>query len=643
MLSAGFLATLFTTWNAYQPALLGPFLLDDYVNLDRLKFYSQSTHALPWLEYISRGTTIFDRPISRLTFLIDDHAWPSNPESFKRTNLLIHLLIGTAIFRFSIALGKTSGLGARKSQLISAGITAYWLIHPLHLSTTMYIVQRMAQLSALFTIVGLTFYLELRLQKSLNRKSATLAFLTGFSFLLGMLSKPNAATFPLIILAIEATILAGRNNSIFQKNIRYLFAFLPSILLVGGVIWSWQSLNEAYAMRDFNLTERLLTQTRVLSDYLRALLMPTLDGTGVWHDDFKVSRSILDPRSTIACTMLIASLFTAAIILRKKIPVASFSILFFFAAHFIESTFVPLELYFEHRNYLPSIGILYGITFYLVTLGEWRSNKRWSALAVLVGLSILVNFLDLTTKGARIWSSRILLHEHAASHHSQSERLARNVISTLLSIDEYRKDSDIGWKRSLEIVDSLIEVFPKKASLIIEKKTLLCMNGTSISENGAQFIQELQKSSGDIWAARSFAKMLGAYRNRSCGPHNHFIYEVFQTIKDNRNIKWEPESWEVFHRNWAALYQVDRDLDAAIKHYKISWRYNPDNERLAYQIALVEMMRGNFVDAKEYAQHALNLHREKKLSSILGPAVITHLEKLTGSTLDLGIEATPRK
>ena len=61
---------------------------------------------------------------------------------------------------------KGSSLTLSKEQqaiwiaLIASGI---WLLHPYFVSTTLYVVQRMAQLATLFTLIGIIGYLKARL------------------------------------------------------------------------------------------------------------------------------------------------------------------------------------------------------------------------------------------------------------------------------------------------------------------------------------------------------------------------------------------------------------------------------------------------------------------------------------------------
>jgi hypothetical protein len=59
--------------------------------------------------------------------------------------------------------------------------------------------------------------------------------------------------------------------------------------------------------------------------------------------------------------LFIVGLIILAIYARKRLPLFSLGILWFFCGHVLESTVYPLELMFLHRNYLPSLGILLAV------------------------------------------------------------------------------------------------------------------------------------------------------------------------------------------------------------------------------------------------------------------------------------------
>src|SRR5690606_15482615 len=100
------------------------------------------------------------RPLSMLSFIINDFSWPSSPWPFKYTNLLVHLLVGVVIFGFARSLGQSRTKPVRGDFVALVAMSA-WLLHPMQLSTSMLVIQRMTQLSALFTFAGLWGYVVL--------------------------------------------------------------------------------------------------------------------------------------------------------------------------------------------------------------------------------------------------------------------------------------------------------------------------------------------------------------------------------------------------------------------------------------------------------------------------------------------------
>src|SRR5690606_4062183 len=131
------------------PALTGPFLFDDFPNLEHLAALDGRLDLASLANYASLYRSEPGRPLSMLSFVINDFDWPSNPWSFKYTNLMLHLLIGTIIFGFTRTLARLRDPVAAHADLVALLTMAAWLLHPMQLSTSMLVVQRMTQVSAL--------------------------------------------------------------------------------------------------------------------------------------------------------------------------------------------------------------------------------------------------------------------------------------------------------------------------------------------------------------------------------------------------------------------------------------------------------------------------------------------------------------
>jgi hypothetical protein len=137
-------ALLLTIW-AYRPGLHGGFLFDDFGNLPSLGENGPVDNWPVFWRYITSGTADpIGRPLTLLSFLLDAHNWPAAPLPFKRTNLILHLLNGVLLMCLlrrlgcSMIDGREYPLRANMAAVLGA---AMWMIHPLLVSTTLYIVQ----------------------------------------------------------------------------------------------------------------------------------------------------------------------------------------------------------------------------------------------------------------------------------------------------------------------------------------------------------------------------------------------------------------------------------------------------------------------------------------------------------------------
>lgn len=411
---------LITAWLAYAPGIHGDFLFDDYANLPTLGAYGPVNSWPSFLRYITSGNADFTgRPVALLSFLIDANNWPAAPESFKRTGVILHLINGVLLATLLGMLGRAlAGTRAAADKALAIDLAAvvgmtFWLLHPLLVSTTLYIVQREAMLPATFTILGLLLWLHGRSRMEAGDVARGLLWivlgLCGCT-LLGVLSKANGALLPALALTIEYTILSSckltrantgalfdpdtvpsstgisqrapaltgvipRDTSIFYRWTMRLLAWLPAALIALYLIRAgWTGVVDGVpSIRPWTLGQRLLTEPRILMNYLDVLWVPRPFTAGLFNDHIRASTSWLTPATTLPSLLAVLALITAALIFRKKWSATSLAILFYFVGQSIESTSIPLELYFEHRNYLPSM-----LMFWPVAL--WLCNVRPAAL-----------------------------------------------------------------------------------------------------------------------------------------------------------------------------------------------------------------------------------------------------------------------
>jgi len=431
------LVLLAATALAYRPGLAGPFLFDDEPNITAnrlLNVESLTAGAVRDAAY-SANFTYPHRGIARLSFGLNYYfaggrydAW-----AFKATNLAIHLVNGLLVFLLARAL-----LGMRERTLggeergwsdwaavVAAGL---WLLHPLELTSVLYVVQRMTSLAGLFVFSGLLGWAHGRRLLGEGRSGAGVGWMlagVAWGAGVGFLSKENAVLMPLLALVAEFTVATRAGLGAGRRRMLWgFYAVVVGLPVLAGLVTVAVApgvLLDGYLNRDFTLAERLWTEPRVLFFYLSLWAFPYLRRFGLYHDDLVLSTGWLEPWTTLVSVVGWVALFAAALWfgLRRR-QVWALGLLWFLAGHGLESTALSLELVHERRNYVPGFGVALAGGYYLVSLGRfWPGLARarvWLVVAVfaVVGLTTGVR--------AGIWSERSTLAEFMVRNHPRSAR-----------------------------------------------------------------------------------------------------------------------------------------------------------------------------------------------------------------------------
>src|SRR5438445_747682 len=140
---------------------------------------------------------------------------------------------------------------------------------------------------------------------------------------------------------------------------------------------------------------------------------------GVSNADMLVSAGLLHPASTLCAVSFLLVLVAIAWLMRKRSPAFTFGVAWFLAGHIMESTILPLELVFEHRNYLPMAGLLLGITCAFAQLFAARIPARPLALSC---IALLLGLAGITAVRAASWGNPLTLALDDAHHHPDSSR-----------------------------------------------------------------------------------------------------------------------------------------------------------------------------------------------------------------------------
>jgi len=360
------------------------------------------------------------RPVACLTFALNWYFGKDNVVGYHGVNLAIHVLTAFMLFLTTLNILKTPNLERKlgtNAHLITVMAAAFWAVNPIQTQAVTYIVQRMTSIAAMFYISSIFFYVKFRAADTSPRRILLLlGCILMYIFALG--SKENTATLPAALYLVE---FIGFQDLGLRRTKRVFYGGL----IVGGalltVMGAWLFLPGKplafianYDFRPFSLIERLLTEPRILLFYLSLIFYPTPGRLSIEHD-FTVSTSLFQPWTTLPAILLTLSLIVLGFSQIRKRPLIALAILFFYLNHIVESTVIPLELVFEHRNYLPSLFLFLPVAAGLMKLLDYFRQRDNAVRHVLAGFIVLL--IIVTGWGTyirnRAWATEVSLWQDA--------------------------------------------------------------------------------------------------------------------------------------------------------------------------------------------------------------------------------------
>jgi Tfp pilus assembly protein PilF len=322
------------------------------------------------------------RPITGLTFASNFFISGTDPFSYHLVNLLIHWLSSVFLFLFlyqTLHLPSLYNKYASSAYPIALLSAFLWAINPVQTQSVTYIVQRMTSLAGMFYIMSMFLYTQGRTASEGNKRLLYGA-LCFTAFVLAFGSKENAILLPISIFLYEGILVQVDIAPWIKRNRTYVLVVL-GIIIVLGILYAQYRRGgflfflEDYQERPFTLVQRLLTQPRVLFFYFSLLFYPLPGRLSIAHS-FNVSTSFFDPVSTLFAILSVAGAVILAVLFSRKYRVLSFCFLFFLVNHLLESSVLPLELVFEHRNYTPSMMVFLPVAIGICLLFRRYANAR---------------------------------------------------------------------------------------------------------------------------------------------------------------------------------------------------------------------------------------------------------------------------
>ena len=508
-----------------------------------------------------------------------------------------------------------------------------FLTHPVQTEAVTYIWQRVESLAAFLFLFSLVLYVKARLDGEARGPSAHFSWSYAISCLLAYacaMTKETAITLPAVIVLYEMMFFRDTWKPSRHTLVR-LLPFLCLVIVVPVLASESPVVTKNLLYESPPAGTYLLTQTRVVTTYLRLLVWPV--GQNLDYD-FPLSESFLEP-AVIAGILLIISLVAVGILVRKSSPLIGFGIIWFFLTLSPTSSIVPLpDVIFEHRLYLPLVGFV----FVLAGISVISERRRRIFTAVWVVTILILSVGTFRRNG--VWQNDVTLWQDTVAKSPRKARPRANLAMSYIRIGKYdralaelsraislqpdyaaayenagvayfhKKD----YHRAISAFQKAIELNPNQASAYYgrgEAYMRLGQKDLAIED----FRKVLSINPSHLSARNSLGLLLAEE-----GAYLKAIRE-FETV-----LRLEPHHKDASF-NLARAYSLSGQIGRALRQYEKVIEMEPDFMEAYQNLGILYLDFLHRPDkAKQCFEHALRLTEDAQRAARI-KAVIAHIEQ----------------
>jgi hypothetical protein len=368
----------------YIPSFNADFTLDDVLIVEDNNFV-KSTDQIPaiwtshyWAGKVDATDTGLYRPLTLTTYNLQYALTGEAPAAFHIVNILLHALVCLMLMKM------VSLVFVDFRLVIISGLL--FAIHPIHTEAVAGIVGRAEILAALFMLTSMVCYHHWRQKGEIKWLVLLLA-----STFTAITSKEHGFLM-IAILALQETYYYFTTKTFSWGDRKKWIAF-GSVGCLSIVMWMIRSTitgptasHELWA--NVGSAERMATSVRTSIEYIGLHFWPFPLSADYWIDEVPIVG--FNNIMVIFAMLVILVIGNLTYNLRRKIPVASWGILFFFMMLLPVSNFVFAAgfLKAERILYIPSIGLILLIAVMMTKLIDFK-NGRVPGL-ILLGLFTLL-------------------------------------------------------------------------------------------------------------------------------------------------------------------------------------------------------------------------------------------------------------
>jgi protein O-mannosyl-transferase len=312
------------------------------------------------------------------------------PVHFHTAALVLHLINVFLVFLFTQRL--SSG-----NTTIAFFCAALFGIHPMHVESVAWAAEFKDVLFTAFYLAGLITWL--RATDTQNKATMWLSA-TCLFFILSLLSKPAAVTFPIVLLLMQ-----WYQSKTVTRNQSILIGIMVILSVIIGIVTIYGQSTYPHMQESHNLFQRFLVAAYAYTHYYVSLVWPT--GMSIFYPYPALVGGSM-PGLYYLYLLPAAALLLAAWFFRNSAPYITFGISFFtINILLVLQLFSPgMSAMADHYTYLSYLGLIFAVLMLINTLIQRATAvKVLPRIAIGAGLVVLIVFGTIANARVRHWQN----------------------------------------------------------------------------------------------------------------------------------------------------------------------------------------------------------------------------------------------
>jgi tetratricopeptide (TPR) repeat protein len=634
----------FTSFILYANTIPNDYALDDLMEIGQNVYVQKGLKGIKEILANDTFTGFFKqkkdlvqggryRPLSLVTFAVEQSMWKNNPHISHLINALLYGLLCVVLY-FTLKSILEYIDRTDLSVPVAFISTLLFAVHPVHTEVVANIKGRDEILSLLFGLLALYYFL----QYTFTNRLIT-AFWSGIFLFLGLFSKENSITIPFIVVTI---IWLNYNKKIINRYI-IGFLFFISVIIVYLFIRSYvngvhstgspsELMNNPFLYADNS--QRLATVFYTLLLYLKLLVFPH----PLTYDYYPYHISLQNWGNPLVIFSLLLYLFLLFFsfysLFKQKQKIPAFAVLIYLI------TILPLSNMFintgsfmnERFVFFGSIGfcvfIAYGLYFIIEKTGTRLMLKN---AATIIFLTVLIIFSMRVFIRNTDWKDNYTLFLHDVKISSGSAKgnvTAGGILLEKAAIEVNEKKKKEYLNQSVTYLEMALKIYPNYVDALLLAGNAIYQRDKNLAEVDGYYNRLFKLAPGYELAFNNYKIMLASAREPEIKKEgylkilsylpndfesNYQLGSTYGKLLNNmdsaiiflvRAVQIRPESKDA-NRDLGVAYAIKGDIEKSIPFFEKTIELDPNdpsnyiNLGISYQkMGYSEKAREEFLIAK---------------------------------------------